>query len=140
VLNGSADPFGVISAPHAPKDAGFSLVEALVALFLFGAAAVGLAQLQAQSLRLLQETETASLGGLLAQNTLVETLAVQIPPSVGVTEGQTQLAGRAWVWRRAIAATEDPMIVQISVTVFADGEDHPVAQAMAFAQGGQPGP
>lgn len=141
MLKGSAEPQGVILAPHvAQKDSGFSLVEALVALFLFGAAAVGLAQLQAQSLRLLQQTETASLGGLLAQNTLVETLAVQSSPRVGVSEGQTRLAGRSWTWRRRIEATEDPRVAQISVAVFAEGEDHPCAQTVAFAPLGQTPP
>ena len=127
--NASADP----EAAATPLDAGFSLVEALVALFLFGSAAVGLVHLQTQSLRLLQATETRALAELVAQNQLVTALAAQAPPAMGQTQGEVALADRDWVWRQAIEMTEDRGMLQVSVAVSAAEDDDAVmAEAIAF--------
>ncbi len=127
--NASADP----EAAAAPSEAGFSLVEALVALFLFGTAAVGLVHLQSHSLRLLQATETRALAELVAQNQLVTTLAAQAPPAMGQTQGGVALAERAWLWRQTIEMTEDRGMLQVSVAVSAAEDDDAVmAEAIAF--------
>jgi general secretion pathway protein I len=113
-------------------EAGFSLVEALVALFLFGTAAVGLMQLQSQSLRLLLDAETRSLAGLVAQNRLVETMASQAAPTEGTIEGQTILARRDWRWRVTTERTEDRASLQLTVVVFAPDSDEIAAEVAAF--------
>lgn len=123
----------------AGREAGFSLVEALVALFLFGTAAVGLIQLQSQSLRLLLDAETRSLAGLVAQNRLVEAMASQTPPVVGVVEGETQLAQRDWSWRLTTERTEDRTSLQMTVVVYAPS-GAVAAEAAAFTPAPQPAP
>jgi general secretion pathway protein I len=113
------------------SEAGFSLVEALVALFLFGVASVGLIQLQSQSLAVLSGTEDRALAQLVAQNQLVMAQASRIAPGVGEVSGQTVLAGRTWTWTQTVSPTEDPRSLQIAVRVRAQDESL-AAEAFAF--------
>jgi general secretion pathway protein I len=125
-------------APSEPET-GFSLVEALVALFLFGVASVGLIQLQSQSLATLSRTEDRALAQLVAQNRLVEAQASRTPLALGETQGQVSLARREWRWTQAVEATQDPRSWQIAVSVTgANSQVLAEARAFAPAQGAPP--
>ena len=117
-------------------DAGFSLIETLVALALFALASVGLMQMQAQSLRLLTAAETRTLAELVAQNHLAEAMTGLRPFQVGEREGETELAGRVWIWREQVEQTQDARVVQVAEEVAAPGEVAPSARLVAFARGG----
>jgi len=113
-------------------EAGFSVVEALVALFVFAVAGVALVQLQAHSLRTFADVETRALGAILAQNALVEAVAAPAPPDLGLRDDQPELAGRHWRRRVAVEATPDPAMRRVTVLVREPGRDAPVAQAQGF--------
>ncbi len=118
---------------HAPtrSDAGYSIVEALVALFVFALAAVGLVQLQASSISAFTHVEQRTLAGLVAQNELTEAMAATMPPVIGVREGEAEMAGRAWRWRATTEATADPTTRRVTVRVLnAAGAD--AAEAHGF--------
>ncbi|MGE3248964.1 MAG: type II secretion system minor pseudopilin GspI [Hyphomonadaceae bacterium] len=121
---------------RAKADSGFSIVEALVALAVFASAGVGLIALQTQSARTLTRVETRALGAIVAQNTLTETLASGTALSLGTSEGETALAGRAWRWRLVREATQDAGTLRVSVVVTLDGA--PAAEAHGFAARGAP--
>ncbi len=113
------------------REAGFSLVEALAALFLFGVASVGLMQLQSQSLATLSRTEDRALAQLVAQNQLTQAQASRQAPAVGDTSGQVMLAGRTWPWVQTVTPAQDTRSLQIAVRVSApDGQL--AAEAFAF--------
>ncbi len=98
-------------------DAGFSLVEGLVALAVFAMAGVGLVQLQTYSISTLRRTEAHALATMQAQNILVRSLASTADPEIGQTSGEEVLAGRTFAWRRLVAPTSDPGIVRVTVQV-----------------------
>lgn len=100
---------------------GFTLIEMLVALAVFGLAAMALLNLTGENTRSAQRVETRTLGGVVAENMAVEAL---IAPQVelGASDGRAALAGRAWDWTRTVTATDDPEIVRIDVVVSLDGE------------------
>ncbi len=104
-------------------DAGFSMVEALVALGVFAMAGVGLVQLQTHSLQVFAEVERRAIGDMLAQNRLVEIAAANLGPDLGEQTGEVTYAGRDWTWRTEIAATSDPTTLRARVLVHdkADG-------------------
>lgn len=113
-------------------DAGFSLVEALVALAVFALAGVGLIQLQAQSLNTLAQVETRALADIVAQNQIVQTLA-GADTALGERSGRTRLANRDWQYEVSIAPTTDARTWRVEVTVRESESERPVARAHAFA-------
>lgn len=117
---------------RARADAGFSVVEALVALAVFALAGVALIQLQAHSVQTLTRSERVTLAGIAAQNKLIDVVASRDRAPIGESAGDVELAGRTWRWRMAVAATADAATRRVTVTV-AEGEDvAPVARADGF--------
>lgn len=114
------------------NDAGFSIVEALVALFVFALAGVALMQLQTESLRTLSQVETRSLAQTLAQNRLVELAAANAKPDVGAREEEAEFAQRQWRVGTVIAATPDPGVRRATISVTEAAARAPAAVMHAF--------
>ena len=89
-------------------ESGFTLVAAMVALMVFALACVGLAQMQAQSLRTLSDVERTTLAQIVAHNELVEISAARRPPDLGAREGESELGGQRWRWRLTVSETSSP--------------------------------
>jgi general secretion pathway protein I len=121
---------------RARRDAGFSLIESLVALAVFATAGVGLIVMQTQSVQTVRALETRTLAGLVAQNLLVEAATSSAPVPQGVREGQTEMAGRSWPWRVEIAPTLDENVNRIDVRVRAPQEDSGGVDMVAFIPAG----
>lgn len=118
------------------NEAGFSLVEALVALAVFALAGVALVQLQSQSVASFARVETRTLADVLAQNILTETIASRSPPRLGAQERTVQFAEREWQVNMVVAATPDPSIRRISVAVGApDSQPYANVTGFMFAPG-----
>lgn len=116
----------------APADAGISIVETLVALFVFALAAVALISMQAQSVETYSRVETRALGAIVIENALIDVMAARNSPSLGVREGETELAGRSWRWRMDVLSTGDPESVRIEAAAFLGEETAPAAEISAF--------
>lgn len=122
---------------RAPNDAGFSLVEALVALAVFAMAGVALVQMQSHSLSAFSRVETRALADLAAQNRLTEIVSSRARPGVGTREEVVAFAGRDWRLGVTIAATPDAQTRRVSVEV-GPPNGTPVAVAHAFIAGAPP--
>lgn len=98
---------------------GFTLVEMLVALAVFGLSAMALLNLAGENTRSAARVESRTLGGVVADNLVVEAV---IAPSLsdGVSNGRTNLAGRAWSWTRTVAPTDVADIQRVEVRVSND--------------------
>jgi len=98
---------------------GFTLVETLVALAVFGLAAMALLNLAGENTRSAARVETRTLAGIVAENIAVE---AAIAPAVaeGETSGRIDLAERGWSWTRRVAGTDDPEIQRIDIAVLTD--------------------
>lgn len=121
---------------RAHPDAGFSLIEALVAMAVFATAAIALVVMQTQTIRAAQAQETRTLAALVAQNLVVEAAAATTPTPLGARSGTVELAGRAWTWRTDVAATLDASVHRMRVMVFAADADTEVARLDAFVASG----
>jgi general secretion pathway protein I len=113
-------------------EAGFSLVEALVALFVFALAGVALVQLQAHSIRTFADVERRALAAILAQNALVEAAAAPNPPDLGLRDDEPELAGHTWKRHVAVEATPDGAMRRVTVLVREREGGEPVGQAQGF--------
>ena len=84
------------------SEAGFTLIEMLVALAIFSLAALALLRLGGAT-----ATNTASLADqamaqIVARNLAVETLTDPQPPAFGSSQGNLVNGGRRWRWTRTV--------------------------------------
>jgi general secretion pathway protein I len=114
------------------RDAGFSLVEALVALAVFATAGVGLITMQTQSVSTFTTLESRTFANLVAQNVLVELAANSAAPNLGQRAGETEMGGKVWTWRVDVAATLEANTRRVRVIVLAPGTQTIGADMTAF--------
>lgn len=97
--------------------AGFSLVETVVALAVFGLAALAVVNLTTESARSAARVQTRLLAGVVADNLAAEALAAPDAPAPGSREGVGRMAGRDWPWRRRVEGVAGGLL-KIEVVVF----------------------
>lgn len=106
--------------PAPPPANGFSLIEVMVALAIFGLAAVALIRLQGVSLASAATLAERTDAALVARNQALEAWAMASPP--GPASGREQAGQRALAWTRQTSPGPDPGTILIAVTVAgADG-------------------
>lgn len=111
-------------------DAGFSLVEALVALAVFATACVGLFAVQTMSARSLAAVEARTLAGLLAQNMLVD--AVASPGAPVATETTQTFAGRSWRVTASVSTVPESALRRVRIVVREQDHARPDADLTSF--------
>jgi len=116
----------------ARREAGFTLLEMLVALAVFSLAALALVRLQGVTLRTAADLDSKALGQIVARNLMVEVQTDVAPPSVGAEEGDVDNGGRRWHWRRVVRPTDDPRLLQVDLTV--DGQPGASPAALSFVR------
>lgn len=116
--------------PRRTGEAGFSLIEVLVALSVFSIAALTLVNLGGENVRTARAIESRVLAGFVAENRASEAL-IDWPP-LGVTSGQDHAGGRKWRWVRRVARTDDPEVVRIDVAVTPAPSGRTLAEVTVF--------
>ena len=96
---------------------GFTIVETLVALFVFALTGVALITMQTQSTSALSRVETRALANLIAENNLIDAMASRAALELGARSGEVEVAGRSWRWTLDIAATDDPTTLRLRSSV-----------------------
>lgn len=123
---------GIGSGPR-----GFSLVEMLVALAIFGLAVLGLLNLAGESTRTAVVIEERVLAGVVAENRAVEAMVANADElaAMGVADAGRESAGdRDWRWKRTLAPTDDAGILRVDVVVMPADEDRIAAELSLFRE------
>ena len=106
-----------------PKQKAFTLLEVLIALVIFGYAAVGLisniAHYQAAQLTSGQRT----VAHWVAMNQMAETKLEKKWPNVGVTRGTAEMANKTWYWLKTVSKTTEKELRQVEVEVRLEEND-----------------
>ncbi len=97
--------------------AGFSLIEMMVALAVFALAAMALIRLEGAIIRSASSLDRTMMAQIVARNVAVETLTDAQPPVTGVSNGVEDNGGRSWSWQRIAAPLGDQGAVRVDVTV-----------------------
>ncbi len=100
-----------------PPDAGFTLVEVLVALAIFSLAALALLRLQGAAITATARLDDHGLAAITAENLGLDALLAAAPPAFGNSEGDTSNAGRRWHWRQTVTRTPDVRLQRIDIGV-----------------------
>lgn len=124
---------------RALRNAGFTLLEVLIALLILSLVLVALiraAGLQAQAL---MHHRDSTLAQWVAANVAAD-LRVQGAPSVGRQQGEARMGPQRWRWQAETSDTDVERLRRIEITVFPVGTDalagptgDPVARLTAFA-------
>ncbi len=100
-----------------PAEAGFTLIEMLVALAIFSLAALALLRLGGATATNSARLQEQAIAQIVARNIAVETLTDPEPPPFGVLNGEVVNAGRRWSWTRTTGRSPEARIQQIEVRV-----------------------
>ncbi|WP_321392249.1 type II secretion system minor pseudopilin GspI [Emcibacter sp.] len=103
--------------PDTHGESGFSLVEIMVALFVFSIAALALVKMGGENIRNLSLIEQRTLAGIVAENQLALTVAKKGEIRPGVQTGSEQQDGIDFDWQVQIRPAPDPKIYEVRVRV-----------------------
>ncbi len=116
-----------------PASAGFSLIEMLVAMAIFGLAVLALLHLAGESARSAALVEERVLAGVVADNRAVEAVLADAGELQSIPDQGSELAGdRRWHWQRRVAPTDMEGIVRVDVMVTSADDGHVAAEASVF--------
>ncbi|MDH5824141.1 type II secretion system minor pseudopilin GspI [Luteimonas sp. RD2P54] len=114
------------------RERGFSLLEMLVALAVFGLVVIALLNLSGESIRTAAIVEERVLAGVVAENRAVEAATEPLPALARASAGTERLGEREWRWTRTVHATDDAAIARVEVAVMAAGSDRIAAEVTLF--------
>lgn len=115
------------------RNAGFTLVEVLVALAIFSLAALALLRLQGAALATTGRLDEKTIANIVAQNRAVEVTIAAAPATFGASAGVETNAGRQWNWTQSVLRTPDPRLQRIEIRVA--GQDGGTAAAVTIVRG-----
>ena len=98
-------------------EAGFTLIEMLVALAIFSLAALALLRLGGATATNSARLQDQALAQTVARNLAVEVLSDPEPPPFGALNGEAVNGGRRWIWTRTTTRSPEARIQQISIGV-----------------------
>jgi general secretion pathway protein I len=111
-----------------PRDAGFTLIEALVAMAVLAVASAGLIRATSAHIDLIRGVEARTIAGWVAENRLVEATLPGSPASPATVT----MLGRQWQVTSTAKPSDDPELAAVTVTVAPSGATQPLATLRGF--------
>lgn len=120
------------------RQAGFTLLEVLVALAVLAIAMGAIIGVATQSINTVGFLRDQTFAGWAALNKVNELLLDPKPwPGEGSRKGGVELANRTWRWEAKFQKTDDPDLFRLDVTV-RPYEDGPMMSALVAFKGRPP--
>lgn len=113
-------------------DAGFTLIEMLVALAVFSLAVLALLNLSGENARTAAVVQEQVLASVVADNRAVEAMLMPLPELAAAGDGVEDAGGLRWRWKRTIADTADAGIVRVDIAVSHPEDPQVVAGLVVF--------
>jgi len=116
----------------APRAAGFTLVEILVALAVLAIALAAVMRSITQSIDTSAALRERTMALWVAQNRLATHQLQRDFPSPDSTDGNVTLGGREWRWREQVATTPDADLRRIEIEVRAVNGEQMLGRLTGF--------
>lgn len=100
-----------------PAERGFTLIEIMVALAVFGLAAMALIRLEGATIRGATVIDRTLTAQMVARSVAVDAVTAAQPPATGLTRGTEANGDAVWSWTRSVSPTGDPRILRVDVAV-----------------------
>ncbi|WP_179105733.1 type II secretion system minor pseudopilin GspI [Vreelandella utahensis] len=116
--------------PGTPHRAhGFTLMEVMIALMIFGLLAATLQQVASGYMNNYRRIESQTMASWIAQNRLTEMRLQDQMPATGESDDEVEFGGHEWEVETAVSDTEDPAIRRVEMTLYrVDQRGDPVQQ------------
>lgn len=111
---------------------GFTLIEVVVALGIFGLGVLALIHIQTESVRASAEIRDRIVADIIAENILVESHIESDVASSRSGSGEVQMVGQTWKWTREFSGTANPTINRVDVAVARSPDDMTFSVMTAF--------
>lgn len=98
------------------SDKGFSLAEVIAAMGIFSIAALGLIELNTESIRGASHVSWRTFAEIEANNQMAAVLS-EPASNIGIVSGETVVRGRTLQWTRTLTATDTPGVLLVEVAV-----------------------
>lgn len=105
--------------------AGFTLIEVLVALAVVAVALAATLFSASQSAASAAQFRDLTLGNVIARNTAIEFQLRTDWPKTGTSDGDVEMAGGDWRWEAEVIETADENLRRANIDVFKIGGDEP---------------
>ncbi|MDB2386777.1 type II secretion system minor pseudopilin GspI [Shewanella sp.] len=99
------------------KQRGMTLLEVIVALVVFSIAAIAITKSLGEQMANMPILEERTMAQWVAHNQMVEARLGSAFPDIGRKDGQEQLAGKDWYWRKEVVKTTDDDFRMIRITI-----------------------
>jgi general secretion pathway protein I len=99
------------------RDAGFTLIEVIVAMFVIAIGIGALLTTLVNSADSISRLRDRSFAGWIALNRISETRLAQTAPSAGASSGEVEFAGGTWLWRQEVLDEDVAGVLRINVSV-----------------------
>lgn len=113
-------------------NAGFTLIEVMLALSIFTLAALAALQVATEHLRSISLIEERTFAIMVASNRMAEVhISDNWPPQDGAT-GQMQMAERNWFWRQQVVDTVTDGLREVTIVVSTEEGGSETARISGF--------
>ncbi|ACA88979.1 type II secretion system minor pseudopilin GspI [Shewanella woodyi] len=122
-----------IGSSRSRKAKGMTLLEVIVALAVFSIAAVSITKSLGEQMANMPILEQRTYAQWVADNVMVDARLEAKFPDLGKKDGQAELAGKEWYWRKEVVKTTDDKFRMIRVSVSDDERyERIVAQVSSY--------
>lgn len=106
------------------KQSGFTLLEVMVALFIFAVSGTAILKTTAEHLNSVSQLEQITFATYVANNQLMR-MSIQSEqswPPKNNQKGKVEMVDRTWYWQQSVSNTIDEELKQVTVTVGLDAD------------------
>jgi general secretion pathway protein I len=105
------------------KNAGFTLLEVMIALVIVGLTLLAMAGKMGSMLNAANTMRDYTYASWIAHNKITEMRLANIVPDVSSSSGEVRYAGVDWAWRAVVSETGVENLYRVDVTISFPGTD-----------------
>lgn len=118
--------------PRRHRQAGFTLLEVMVALVVVALALTAVAASMSQMLDAAETMRERTFASWIALNKIAEMRLANVIPKVAETSGEVDYAGTTWGWRAVVSETGVENLFRLDVTITHAGSDNAIRTETGF--------